>query len=90
MDMCSISKVHDLISNWLAPHQYNIEYLTTFEFKGRCAYNFQTEKIFLIGKAAYQIPPYAAQSLNSGIRILTLIELLKYIVMNDLQYYYIE
>ena len=67
-DMCSISKVHDLISNWLAPHQYNIEYLTTFEFKGRCANNFQTENIFLIGKAAYQIPPYAAQSLNSGIR----------------------
>ena len=49
-DMCSISKVHDLISNWLAPHQYNIEYLTTFEFKGRCANNFQTENIFLIGK----------------------------------------
>ncbi len=67
-DMCSISKVHDLISNWLAPNQYNIEYLTTFEFKGRCASNFQTENIFLIGKAAYQIPPYAAQSLNSGIR----------------------
>ena len=67
-DMCSISKVHDLISNWLAPHQYNIEYLTTFEFKGRCASNFQKENIFLIGKAAYQIPPYAAQSLNSGIR----------------------
>ena len=67
-DMCSISKVHDLISNWLNPQQYNIEYLTTFEFKGRCANNFQTENIFLIGNAAYQIPPYAAQSLNSGIR----------------------
>ncbi len=67
-DMCSISKVHDLISNWLTPHQYNIKYLTTFEFKGRCASNFKKENIFLIGKAAYQIPPYAAQSLNSGIR----------------------
>ena len=66
--MASISKAHDLISNWLTPNQYNIEYLSTFEFKGRCANNFQIENIFLIGKAAYQIPPYAAQSLNSGIR----------------------
>ena len=67
-EMASISKAHDLISNWLTPNQYNIEYLSTFEFKGRCAINFQLENIFLIGKAAYQIPPYAAQSLNSGIR----------------------
>ncbi len=67
-EMASISKAHDLISNWLTPNQYNIEYLSTFEFKGRCANNFQVENIFLIGKAAYQIPPYAAQSLNSGIR----------------------
>ena len=67
-EMASISKAHDLISNWLTPNQYNIEYLSTFEFKGRCANNFQIENLFLIGKAAYQIPPYAAQSLNSGIR----------------------
>ena len=66
--------IQKLISKWLEPNKYEIETFYIHNFKGSFLKTFQNNNIFLIGDAAYQIPPYASQGLNSGIRdILNLI-----------------
>ena len=45
-----------------------IENISIKNFKGSFANTFQKDNIFLMGNSAYQIPPYASQGLNTGIR----------------------
>ncbi len=62
------SNLENLISNWIDPNNYEIENYSIKNFKGLFSKTFQKDNIFLIGEAAYQIPPYASQALNTGIR----------------------
>ena len=68
------NNIENLISKWIEPHQYEFENITIQNFRGSFAKTFQKENVFLIGDSAYQMPPYAGQALNTGIRdILNLI-----------------
>ena len=68
------NNIENLISKWIEPHQYEFENITIQNFTGSFAKTFQKDNIFLIGDSAYQMPPYAGQGLNTGIRdILNLI-----------------
>ena len=68
------NNVQNLISKWIEPDQYEIENTSIQNFRGSFAKTFQKNNIFLIGDSAYQMPPYASQGLNTGIRdILNLI-----------------
>ena len=73
-DAIQKNNIHNLISKWIKPDQYEIENVSIQNFKGSFAKSFQKENVFLIGDSAYQMPPYASQGLNTGIRdILNLI-----------------
>ena len=68
------NNVQNLISKWIEPDQYEIENVYIQNFRGSFAKSFQKDYVFLIGDSAYQMPPYASQGLNTGIRdILNLI-----------------
>ena len=68
------NNIQKLILKWIEPDQYEIENVSIQNFKGSFAKVFQKDYVFLIGDSAYQMPPYASQGLNTGIRdILNLI-----------------
>ena len=68
------NNIQNLISKWIEPNQYEIENISIQNFRGSFANTFQKNNVFLIGDTAYQMPPYASQGLNTGIRdILNLI-----------------
>ena len=68
------NNIQNLISKWIEPNQYEIENTSIQNFRGSFAKTFQKDNVFLIGDSAYQMPPYASQGLNTGIRdILNLI-----------------
>ena len=68
------NNIQNLISKWIDPNQYEIENISIQNFRGSFANTFQKNNVFLIGDTAYQMPPYASQGLNTGIRdILNLI-----------------
>ncbi len=63
-----INNIKNLISQWIEPDQYEIENVFIQKFRGSFAKSFQKDYVFLIGDSAYQMPPYASQGLNTGIR----------------------
>lgn len=66
--------IQNLISKWIEPDQCEIENVSIQNFRGSFAKTFQKDCVFLMGDSAYQMPPYASQGLNAGIRdILNLI-----------------
>jgi 2-polyprenyl-6-methoxyphenol hydroxylase-like FAD-dependent oxidoreductase len=68
------NNIQNLISKWIQHDHYEIENVSIQNFRGSYAKTFQKDNIFLIGDSAYQMPPYASQGLNTGIRdILNLI-----------------
>ena len=68
------NNIQKLISKWVEPNQYKIENISIHNFRGSFSKNFQKGNIFLVGDSAYQMPPFASQGLNTGIRdILNLI-----------------
>ncbi len=69
-----LNNIQKLLSKWIKPNQYKIINISIHSFRGYYSKTFQKDNIFLIGDSAYQIPPYASQGLNTGIRdILNLI-----------------
>ena len=68
----------------LYPDHYTIENVSIQNFRGSFAKSFQKDCVFLIGDSAYQMPPYASQGLNTGIRdILNLIWKLNLVVNSN-------
>lgn len=67
-EMSSESSVHKLLLSWLEPSQYTIERKEVYKFRGKKANQWKVGNIFLLGDAAHQVPPYAGQGINSGIR----------------------
>ena len=68
------NNIQKLISKWIEPNEYDIENISIQNFQGSFAETFQKGNIFLVGDSAYQMPPYASQGINTGIRdILNLI-----------------
>ena len=55
-------------SSLLADNEYRIERAYIYRYKGNCANELRRKNIFLLGDAAHQIPPFAAQGLSSGLR----------------------
>ena len=62
------NNIQKLISKWIEPNQYEIENISIQNFRGSFAKTFQKNNVFLIGDSAYQMPPYASQGLNTGVR----------------------
>ena len=62
------NNIQNLISKYIEPSQYEFENISIQNFRGSFARTFQRENVFLIGDSAYQMPPYASQGLNTGIR----------------------
>jgi 3-(3-hydroxy-phenyl)propionate hydroxylase len=62
------SSVQSLLLKWLEPLQYKILRSEIYKFRGTKANQWRVGNIFLLGDAAHQVPPYAGQGINSGIR----------------------
>ena len=68
IEMKSNNSVYKFLSPWLDSSQYTIERSEVYKFRGTKANQWKIDNIFLLGDAAHQIPPYAGQGINSGIR----------------------
>jgi 3-(3-hydroxy-phenyl)propionate hydroxylase len=68
LEMKSNNSVYKFLSPWLDSSQYTIERSEVYKFRGTKANQWKIDNIFLLGDAAHQIPPYAGQGINSGIR----------------------
>ena len=68
IEMKSNNSVYKFLSPWLDSSQYTIERSEVYKFRGKKANQWKVDNIFLLGDAAHQMPPYAGQGINSGIR----------------------
>ena len=67
-EMKSQNSVQSLLLKWLAPSEYTVLRSEIYKFRGTKANQWKHGNIFLLGDAAHQVPPYAGQGINSGIR----------------------
>jgi len=68
IQMKNKNSVQSLLLKWLEPSQYKILRSEIYKFRGIKANQWKAGNIFLLGDAAHQVPPYAGQGINSGIR----------------------
>ncbi|MGL4407345.1 MAG: bifunctional 3-(3-hydroxy-phenyl)propionate/3-hydroxycinnamic acid hydroxylase [Zoogloea sp.] len=60
--------VWQLLSPWIKPWQGTLERAATYVFHSLIARKWQTERVFLIGDAAHQTPPFLGQGLCAALR----------------------
>ena len=57
-----------LLAPWLRPDQGTIWRAATYRFHALVAEHWRSDRVFLLGDAAHQTPPFMAQGLNQGFR----------------------
>jgi 3-(3-hydroxy-phenyl)propionate hydroxylase len=59
---------YDLISRWLAPHEYRVLRSDVYEWRSLTADPWRVGRVFLAGDAAHTMPPHLGQGMCSGVR----------------------
>jgi 3-(3-hydroxy-phenyl)propionate hydroxylase len=67
-DFADGSKVRELVAPWAGGRPYEIIRSTVYRFHALLAEHWQRDRIFLLGDAAHQTPPFYGQGLCHGIR----------------------
>lgn len=67
-DMENPEKVRDLISPYVDPDKFTIQRANVYTFHKTVAEQWQAGRVFLLGDAAHQMPPFMGQGLVSGLR----------------------
>ncbi len=62
------NKVRELISPYLDPDKFTIQRAAVYTFHKTVAEQWQSGRVFLLGDAAHQMPPFMGQGLVSGLR----------------------
>ena len=67
-EMLQDKKIFSLLEKYIDKNIYSINRKDIYKFKAECSRHWLKNKIILLGGAAYQLPPFGYQSLNSEIR----------------------
>ena len=67
-EMLDEAKQWDLLRPWLTPDVAKIERSAVYQFHAATANNWQDKRIFLMGDAAHQTPPFLGQGMCAGMR----------------------
>ena len=62
------SKIHELLSPWLEPNEYEIIRKAIYQFHSVLSEEFCKGNCFLLGDAAHQNPPFMGEGMMSGYR----------------------
>lgn len=67
-DMENPAKVRELLSPYLDPDRFTIQRAAVYTFHKTVAEQWRADRVFLMGDAAHQMPPFMGQGLVSGLR----------------------
>ena len=67
-EMLQDKKIFSLLEKYIDKNMYSINRRDVYKFKAECSQHWLKSKTILLGGAAYQLPPFGYQSLNSEIR----------------------
>ena len=67
-EMLQDKKIFSLLKKYIDKNVYSINRKGIYRFKAECSQQWLKNKTILLGGAAYQLPPFGYQSLNSEIR----------------------
>ena len=67
-EMTDPDRVWELIAPWISPEAGELSRAVVYRFHATVAERFRVGRIFLVGDAAHQMPPFLGQGLCSGLR----------------------
>ena len=67
-EMMQDEKIFSLLDNYIERSSYSINRRDVYKFRAECSKQWLNGRIVLLGGAAYQLPPFGYQSLNSEAR----------------------
>ena len=68
IEIIKSSKIHELLSPWLEPNEYEILRKAVYQFHSVLSEEFRKGNCFLLGDAAHQNPPFMGEGMMSGYR----------------------
>ncbi len=66
--MAAPHRVFELLAPWLTPEDAELERSAVYRFHATVAARWRRERVFVLGDAAHQMPPFMGQGLCSGAR----------------------
>jgi 3-(3-hydroxy-phenyl)propionate hydroxylase len=67
-EMTRVDKVGNLLSSWVDPSKLEIVRAAVYTFHALMAQEWSRDRLFLLGDAAHQMPPFIGQGMCTGMR----------------------
>jgi len=67
-DMLQPQRIHELLKPWTPQYSYTLRRQAVYQFHAAVAAQWSSGRVFLLGDAAHQTPPFLGQGMNAGMR----------------------